>query len=746
MNSVFNGAVIFIGLLTTGIACSAMAQTQPSKDIDKVRPLAVSQDGRGDETAISPLILADADLATISVYATRNPTSSFDYAGQVTVLERDRILDFNPTSFGDVFDAIPGVRFDSGPRRTGDTATVRGMTGGGVLMYLDGARQSFLSGHDGRFFIDPELIKAIEVVRGPTSSLYGSGALGGVIATRTVTANDLLEGDEAFSIRLNTGYQSVDNDKRVGATGAWRSADGMFDAVGHLTYRDSGSIKLGNDLSLPADDEILSSLLKLGFSPIDGLDLTGSWIRFGSDSTDPQNPQGNNMPGPGNELVFRDIRNDTFQVGLTWNPQSPLINVNLAAYRTENSVGKDETDSPRTTSRLVRTTGLSLDNRSSFSLGKEAKLVLTYGGEFYRDRQNGRDSETLDGGRGGVPDARTDFYGIFIQAELEMDAPGPIPGSLSVVPGVRWDSYDSVADDEAFDIDDDKLSPKVGVTYKPIPQMILFGNYSKGFRAPSFNEAFADGTHFSIPDLSRPPGPQGPIFVSNLFVGNPDLGAESSRSWEAGAGFDFGDLIADGDNFSIKGSYYRSRVNNLIGLDVSMPLGCVVPALAAFQPCGTGPEFNNVSRYANIADALIDGVEMTARYESELVYLNGTFSQINGVDRDTGAFLEGVLTPVTVFLDGGIKYQPWNVRLGSRVIFAGAFNKVNDPAERRDRFTVADLYLIWKPDISVLRGMRVDLGIDNITDKNYERVNRGVSQPGRNFKIALSWRMGFNAR
>lgn len=686
-----------------------------------------------------------AGIDTISVYATRNPTSSFDYAGQVTVIERDLILDFSLSSFGDVFDAIPGAQFDSGPRRTGDTATVRGMSGGGVLMFLDGARQSFLSGHDGRFFIDPELIKSIEVVRGPTSSLYGSGALGGVIATRTVTAEDLLDADEAFAVRLNTGFQSVDNDARVGATAAWRSADGKINTVGHLTYRESGNIRLGNGLSLPADDEILSSLLKLGFNPVDGLSLYGSWVRFGSDSTDPQNPQGNNLPEPGNELVFRDIRSDTFQTGLNWNPDSALIDLKIAAYQTENIVGKDETHSPRTTSRSVKTTGISFDNRSGFILGDEASLEFTYGGEFYRDRQKGRDNENPDGSRGGVPDARTDFYGVFIQAELAVDAPGPIPGTLSVIPGIRWDSYKSSTLDVDFNVNDDRLSPKVGMTYKPVHQFMIFGNYSKGFRAPSFNEAFADGTHFSIPDLSRPTGPRGPVFVSNLFVGNQDLASESSRSWEAGAGFDFGDIFASGDAFLIKGSYYRSRVNNLIGIDVSMPLGCVVPALASLQPCGTGAEFNNVSRYVNITNALIDGVEISATYDSDHVYLHGNASQINGVDRMTGEFLEGVLTPVTIFLDGGIKYQPWGLRAGSRVTHAGTFNKVNDPEEKRSGFTVADIYMIWEPKIPAFHGMRMDLGIDNIMDKNYERINRGVSQPGRSFKIALSWRLGFAA-
>ncbi|MEO0883946.1 MAG: TonB-dependent receptor plug domain-containing protein [Pseudomonadota bacterium] len=292
-------------------------------------------------------------LEPISVYATRNPAPAFDYPGQVTVIDRDILLDFNPSTLQEVFQAVPGAQFDSGPRRTGDAPTVRGLSGSGVLIFLDGARQSFVSGHDGRFFVDPELVQAVEVVRGPTSALYGSGALGGVIATRTITARDVLAEGEQFGFRVTSGFQSVNDEFRVGGTGVWQSADGLFDVVANLTYRDSGNIELGNDFTLPADDEILSSLLKTTLRPTDDLELYASWIRYGADSTDPQNPQGVNVAGPTNELVFRDAENNTFQGGLNWNPAAnDLINLNFVGYYSDNTVEEDEVDDPRM-SRLI---------------------------------------------------------------------------------------------------------------------------------------------------------------------------------------------------------------------------------------------------------------------------------------------------------------------------------------------------------------------------------------------------------
>ncbi|MEO1043722.1 MAG: TonB-dependent receptor, partial [Pseudomonadota bacterium] len=317
----------------------------------------------------------------------------------------------------------------------------------------------------------------------------------------------------------------------------------------------------------------------------------------------------------------------------------------------------------------------------------------------------------------------------------------------------RWDSFETTQPGGEFDIDDDEISPKVGVAYKPVPQFLIFANYAEGFRAPSFNEAFADGTHFAIPNLTAPPGPFGPTFVSNLFIGNEDLTPETSSTWEVGAGVDFAGLLFSGDQFTAKASYYNSEVDDLIGLDVQTPLGCFfTPATApptipsfviASQPCGSGEAFGNTSQNVNIANAEIDGVELEFSYLSEWVYARGNLTTIDGVDQDTGEFLEGVLQPTTVFIDLGVRWQSAGLRFGSRVTVADTFDEVNTEVEERDSYTVGDIYAVWEPNVKALEGVRLDLGIDNIADTDYEVVNAGVSEQGRNFKVALTWSKGF---
>lgn len=707
---------------------------------------ALAQTGNDNDEGESPLMLASIDM--ITVYATRNPIEAFDYPGQVTVIDKDVIDDFNPSTIADIFDAVPGSNIGGGPRRSGQTPDVRGLSGEGVLVLFDGARQSFLSGHDGRFFVDPDLIQAVEIVRGPTSALYGSGALGGVIALRTVTAADLLNDGETASVKVGGGFQSVNDEWRITSTGAWRSEDNRFDVVGNFTLRNSGDIDLGSGLTLPADDEVLSSLLKTTFRPSDDLTLSVSWIRFGGDSVDPNNPQGNNIAGAGNGEVFRDIDSNTVQGAINYAPSgSNLIDVNLTGYYTRNIVGEDEVDTTRLISREVETIGISLDNRSKFSFGSAVDLTLTYGGEYYRDKQVGLDNMTADGTRGGVPDATGKFYGLFAQAELALNNPLGAPGVLTIIPGVRWDKFENDAVGEAS-TDDQATSPKVGVSYKPIEELIIFGNWAEAFRAPSFNEVYADNVHFQIPNLSVP-GPFGPFgppaFVTNFFIPNSDLVPEESQTWEVGAGLDLASVFFDGDTLTAKGSYYQSDVTNLIDLEVNIPFTCfLTPGMVPpFAPlCGSGEAFGNFSRNVNVTNAEIEGVELEAFYDSKYFYTRANFATIDGRDVDTGDFV-GVLSPTTVFIDAGVKWPATDIRLGGRILIANDFNDVNDTAQARDSYTVGDVYLVWEPTNGNLAGLRIDLGVDNVSDADYEIVAAGVSQPGRNFKAAASWRKGF---
>src|SRR3546814_5044041 len=85
--------------------------------------------------------------------------------------------------------------------------------------------------------------------------------------------------------------------------------------------------------------------------------------------------------------------------------------------------------------RDVNTVGFRVDNRSRAMLSDSIHATFTYGGEFYRDVQDGA---SASGAGEGVPDADSNFYGIFTQAEIAIAEPfGVLPGDLLIIPGLR---------------------------------------------------------------------------------------------------------------------------------------------------------------------------------------------------------------------------------------------------------------------------------------------------------------------
>ena len=124
------------------------------------------------------------------------------------------------------------------------------------------------------------------------------------------------------------------------------------------------------------------------------------------------------------------------------------------------------------------------------------------------------------------------------------------------------------------------------------------------------------------------------------------------------------------------------------------------------------------------------------------VFARAGFSTIDGTDEDSGDYV-GLLTPDRWNLNAGVKVPEAGLRLGARVEIASEFDSVNDPAEVRASYETIDLYAVWAPSAGPLEGLRVDFAVDNITDTDYERVFAGVSEPGRNIKLAASWLKSF---
>jgi hemoglobin/transferrin/lactoferrin receptor protein len=641
----------------------------------------------------------------------------------------------------DLLRDVPGLEFSGGPRRTGETPSIRGRGGENVLILLDGARQSFISAHDGRFFLDPELLRSAEVVKGPASALYGSGAVGGVLAFESVDAADLLLPSETAGMRVRLGFQGVNQETLISTTGYTKTD--QLDALASVNVRQSGDIELGSGAALPSDDELLSGLLKLTYKISDQLSLQGSWQHFSNDAFEPNNGQGLNIADSESVVnVEKKIQTDTWRAGVFFAPANQsLQDLSLTAYQINSEVQEFDQSLPRTTLRQIQTTGISARNVSQFDLDN-INLQFTVGADWYKDQQTGTDDNIQSGLRGGVPNAKAEFTGLFAQLEIRIEQPLGLPGEVLVIPGVRYDRFTTEADDlEVNKIEDNELTPRLAASYSPNDWLSVFASYAKGFRAPSVNELYLDGVHFSLPHptLFDPQNGQN-VFINNNFIANPELKPESSKSQEVGFSLDFKDLLVAGDVWQSKVSYYQSDIKDLIDLqvDFAFDFSCFNPP---FLPCSAG-----TSSSANVDSATINGVELESRYENSHIAINLTYSVIDGEDDATGSDL-GTLTPDRLNLDVRYKADSLNAQLGARWQLARRFerriydesNDVFTISESRSGYGVLDIYASWRP----VENIYLTAAVDNVFDRDYARVFEGVSATGRNMKLSVAWNQNF---
>jgi hypothetical protein len=137
-------------------------------------------------------------IEQIVIVAHKDQRSIRDVAANVTVMSREDINASLSASLSDVFRYTPGVDYESAGSRFGDEGiNIRGIGGNRVAILLDGVPLSdqFDVGsfsNATRDFIDAGLIERIEVLHGPASALYGSSAIGGVVAVRTPDPVDII--------------------------------------------------------------------------------------------------------------------------------------------------------------------------------------------------------------------------------------------------------------------------------------------------------------------------------------------------------------------------------------------------------------------------------------------------------------------------------------------------------------------------------------------------------------------------
>jgi hemoglobin/transferrin/lactoferrin receptor protein len=158
-------------------------------------------------TPTQPTQQAPAAESAPAVQPVPDPMPATDTLGAVSTVRQEQINQLMPTRPADLLYVMPGVYVQERPDDPGTAINIRGLQDfGRVAVVLDGARQNFQrTGHNanGIFYLEPELISSIDVVRGPVANIFGSGAIGGVASFRTKDVDDVLKAGERWGVLTN---------------------------------------------------------------------------------------------------------------------------------------------------------------------------------------------------------------------------------------------------------------------------------------------------------------------------------------------------------------------------------------------------------------------------------------------------------------------------------------------------------------------------------------------------------------
>jgi hemoglobin/transferrin/lactoferrin receptor protein len=712
--------------------------------------------------AEAPAATPTAEVDPVVVIGTRSQRLASNTPATVSVIDAAQIETMLATDIKDLIRFEPGVSVPTSPARfslalsgSGRDAnsgfTIRGMGGDRVLIINDGVRLpngfSFGAQAVGRGgYNDLDLIKSVEILRGPASALYGSDGVAGAVAFTTKDPSDFLIGDQAFGARGRVAYSSADEGWTEGVAFAGRSGS----LSGLLAYTRRGAQETENKGSVggvgatrtepnPQDFSSNAILGKLVWqvNPNHTLRLTYDHLDSEMDGDALSSRSATVLAVTAHDETQRD------RISADWRFQdfAGLSDGAVSLYWQDATTHQYTFEDRATLADRVRDTtfdntvyGFAAQGARVFGEGSAVQHRVTIGGDWSMTKQEGiRDGVTPPVGETfpirAFPKTEFQLAGLFVQDEIEL-----LDGALSIIPAVRYDWYDlSPKVDAQFPAaasgqSDDHLSPKLGVVYWTGAHLGVFANYSLGFRAPSPMQV---NNYF-----------ENPIF-GYRSIPNPNLSPETSESFEAG--FRLRDIDMAGGRMRLNTTAFATHYDDFI--DQVVVSGTGVP--------GVDPL---VYQYVNLTEVDIRGLEARADlYWDNGFSLIGSAAYAEGEQTTDGRGSElGSIDPVKVVV--GLNYAAQSGLWGGSATVTWSGKKdaatygglsCGSACYLGDSFTLLDLTAYW----NVTERATLRAGAFNVFDETYgwwsdvrglsaaSTVKDAYTQPGRNFGVSLTLRL-----
>lgn len=672
---------------------------------------------------------ANVALDTITVKGDRQ--GSKIRTNIVTLQQKD---ESTATDMRELLKEEPSIDFGGG-NGTSQHMTLRGMGQNSVDIKVDNAySDSQILYHQGRFIVDPALVKVVSVQKGAGSASAGIGATNGAIIAKTVDAQDLLKGlDKNWGVRLNSGFASNEG---VSYGASVFGKEGNFDGLFSYSRNDEKDYEAGKGYKSPNGGKTVlysaldkrSYLAKIGTSFGDGdhrivlshmkdqhrgiRTVREEFTIFGTDpTTDKQKPS------------YRETTQSNTNLEYTGKNLGFVEKLNANAYVLENKrYSADDSGSgyaggvkgPNHTRITTRGANFNFDSRLA------EQTLLKYGINYRHQEikpQAFLNSEYTDTnttlqslvrGYSLTNPTKTDT-GAYIEAIHEIDG-------FTLTGGLRYDRF-KVKTHDGKTVSSSSLNPSFGVIWQPHEHWSFSASHNYASRSPRLYDALL--TH----------GKRGIVSIAD--------GTKAERARNTEIGFNYND-----GTFAANGSYFWQTIKD---------------ALA-------NPQNRHGAAFKETANA---GYIKNHGYELGASYRTGGLTAKVGVSHSKPRFYDthkdkllsanpefGAQTGRTWTASLAYRFQNPNLEIGWRgryvqkaagsILVAGQKDHRSGKLENvvRQGFGVNDVFANWKP--LGKDTLNVNFSVNNVFNKFYyphsQRWNNTLPGVGRDVRLGVNYK------
>ena len=640
----------------------------------------------------------------VVVTATRTENDVKKVPASTQVITQEDIKRGGATSVRNALSMYANIFQKSKVRGGGHDIIIRGMETKHSLVMVNGRRisnEADASGLGNAMSLDRiniNDVEKIEIVRGPSSALYGSEAMGGVlnIITKPSKEQTLLTGLEHtsedtshwwhadtgrignFSMTLDARFNKINRSMPDTAT----ESDPYGTAQ---TYNASLNYYVNDHSYVNAYMDYYSQHLKtdMGTPTMKPITLTTS---SGKMSLSGQAM----LEGTGSKAYKQK------NYGISWNGKTDKNDWQIQAYMSK--FNWSTTSNTKVLGSIPpagmegmfnyllqkkNTYDFNHDEHNMWAIeGRDSLRVndhhrVTFGAEYVKEKVagtglgkngDGVHSITENGTTKSSSEKTLSSYAAYLQDEIEY-------GKWFIVPAIRYDHHSAYGS---------HTSPKIGVTYNATDHFRIKANYGDGFKAPSVSQLYYDL------DMQM-----GPNWVH--LTGNPNLKPEKSKSWDLGVEAEFG-----------KGygslTYFDNDVDNLI----------------TSIPKGKDSNGHNLHRYENVNKARIKGLENTLGYRfNDTLEFKVTSTLLDAKDTSAGKDLtqRARLSQIYQLIYDDHKDTGWSAVLWNQLDYKFVTGKAWESGESvKKSYSLTNFSLTRK----VNKDTRVYGSVQNIFDKKDE--------------------------